>query len=204
MRRSKRSRRDLSGSVIWKDFEKESASGQNFGDGDCGKCGVERCMTLLTHQQNNVILLGRVLSVSRSGSSPISQSVAISPTITFCPNQQVILYIYMEGIGTTSLWGFSRAIDFQDLCAYMSSICRAFLAQTDHQSNPNTTDTAHAERDIKDVKNTILKKKQQRRDSTIPLQPLKILLLGASDPRHIIKTVARAGRYQKRDLHVRS
>ncbi|TPX67560.1 hypothetical protein SpCBS45565_g03751 [Spizellomyces sp. 'palustris'] len=73
----------------------------------------------------------------------------------------------MDGIGTTSVWGFSRAVDFQDL------------------------NTANGERDAKDVKLT----------ASTDLPPLNVLILGASDARHIIKTVARAWRYGRREMH---
>ncbi|KAI8815641.1 uncharacterized protein EV422DRAFT_624094 [Fimicolochytrium jonesii] len=76
----------------------------------------------------------------------------------------------MEGIGTTSLWSLCRAIDFQDL------------------------QTAIKERDSSEILPPI------KDASDVNAAPLKILLLGASDPCHIIKTVARAGRHGRRNL----
>ncbi|KAI9136596.1 hypothetical protein BKA69DRAFT_1103220 [Paraphysoderma sedebokerense] len=97
----------------------------------------------------------------------LSCSLAFSNTRqshSFLPCQEK-----MEGAGSVTHWGFSRAIDFQDL---------------DHIDGDQNI------YNIKDSKASILEL-----DSTIP--PLDILLLGAGDPRHIITTISRAWRTQR-------
>ncbi|EGF76589.1 hypothetical protein BATDEDRAFT_28431 [Batrachochytrium dendrobatidis JAM81] len=75
----------------------------------------------------------------------------------------------MQGTGSVSLWGFSKALDFQDSNGIFTE--------------KNTT--------LLDIKSAIA-------DET---EPLDVLLIGASDPRHIIKTAGRAWKHSSRQIH---
>ncbi|KAJ3147533.1 Dynein assembly factor 3, axonemal [Geranomyces variabilis] len=72
----------------------------------------------------------------------------------------------MKGLGSTTVWALSRAIDLADLF------------------------TVHSERDLKSITDQPL-----AQDTSSPPEDLNVLLVGACDPAHIIKTIARAWRH---------
>nr|KAJ3421419.1 hypothetical protein HK105_003587 [Polyrhizophydium stewartii] len=77
----------------------------------------------------------------------------------------------LPGTGSTALWGFSKALDLQDPDAVLPEKDKAGIAAADAQPEPESSEC------------------------------LDILLVGASDIRHVFKTLARAWRHPARPLH---
>ncbi|KAJ1341442.1 hypothetical protein BSLG_003871 [Batrachochytrium salamandrivorans] len=76
----------------------------------------------------------------------------------------------LQGTGTTALWGYSKALDLQDIDGTL------------------------------DERDSTLPASIPTQDGTLD-EPLNILLIGASDIRHIIKTAARSWKYTPRKIH---
>lgn len=100
----------------------------------------------------------------------------------------------MEGLGSTSIWGLSKPLDLQNICT---------LCMVESRSNKRL---ATLDKDMKDVavSEASLIPLGNKSGSGSTTEPLRILLVGASDIRHAMKTASRMARKDRvhRPIHV--